>query len=219
MNRQEIREAYREKQGEIKSRLEEFEDLRDASNRRLFRELVFVILTSRSEAEKCWEAANRLEEKGLLLEGGGDEIEGVLRKQGVSYEKDKAGYIVENRQELSQPTLQDPSNSLKMGDMIDPEDLQKTRKRLVEELKGVGWKTASHFLRNVGYGDDFAILSGYIAKKLHQLGITGSPEPPGNREEYMEMEQKFRTLAKETGIGVRELDLVLWSMETGEVFR
>ncbi len=219
METAEIEEAYQERRNEIQERLEEFQKLRDEGDPRLFRELVFVILTSRSAAKKSWEAAEKLEELGLLENGSRKEIAEVLENHGIQYERDKAGYIVSNRESLSQPTLRDTSGELKLSSRIDPGNLEKTREQLVDSLQGVGWKGASHFLRNIGYGGDFAITSAYIMNNLHQLEMVESPEPPSGKEEYLKFEREFRKLSQQLGIGVQELDLLLWSMETGEVFR
>lgn len=219
MELEEIKQEYSEKEKEIEQRLEEFQSLRNSDGKRLFKELVFVILTSQSSAKKCWEATEKLDELGILHESSKEEIAEVLQEYGIQYEEKKAGYIVKNRKNLSQPTLKDPSTEIKIKSRINSDNLEKTREQLVEELQGVGWKAASHFLRNIGYGDDFAILSGYIMKKLHQLGLVDSPEPPQGKEEYLEAEEKLQKLSKKLNIGVKELDLLLWSMETGEIFK
>ncbi len=219
MNLEELRSEYEERKDEIDSRLQEFRELRNADDERLFKELVFVLLTSRTQAKKAWDAVEELDGRALLLNGDRDEISGILRKHEVQYEENKAGYIVENRKMLSQPTLTEPGAGLKLRSKLDADDLEKTREWLVENVKGIGWKGASHFLRNIGYGDRFAIVSGHIAKKLHQLDLIESSKPPESKDEYLETEQKMRRLSDETGIPAQELDLLLWSMETGEVFK
>ncbi|MFB6208819.1 MAG: hypothetical protein ABEJ56_01625 [Candidatus Nanohaloarchaea archaeon] len=219
MKREDLMEQYRERRKEIDSRLEDFEKLRQASDIRMFKELVFVILTSQTEAEKAWEATGELDDRGLLDEGGEQRIAEVLRDHDVSYEENKSSYIVENRKKLSQPTLDDPSGELKLKNRIDPENLEKTRKWLVDSVSGISWKGASHFLRNIGYGNGFAIISSHILKVMSQLDLIESPSAPENREEYMEYEEKLRRLSEELGIDIKALDLVTWSLRTGEVFK
>lgn len=217
MNRKEIKSHYRAKKDEIQSRLDEFKQLQNSSEARIFRELVFVLLTSQTEAKKAWKAAKELEKTDYLLKGSEENIAQVLRENEIQYEENKSQYIVENREKLSQPTLTNPEKELKLKDRINPDNLQKTREELVEDLKGIGYKGASHFLRNIGYGDKFAILSGHTITSMNELGIT--VERPSNREEYLETEQKFRELSEDLDIPVPELDLLLWSIKTGEVFR
>lgn len=218
MELEEINQQYREEKEVIQERLGSFSELRDASEYRLFKELVFVILTSQTSAKKAWEAAEQLDREDLLLNGDKSEIAEVLRDNEVQYEENKASYIVENRETLSQPTLQDPTKELKISFKIDQDNLDKTRRWMVENLKGVGWKAASHFLRNIGYGD-LAIVSNYIAEDLHKLGLRDSADIPSGEESYLQAEQDMRRLSEEVDISVEALDLVLWSMETGEVFK
>ncbi|MFB6114885.1 MAG: N-glycosylase/DNA lyase, partial [Candidatus Nanohalobium sp.] len=200
-------------------RIKDFRELQDADEERIFQELVFVILTSQTGAEKAWEAAEQLEKEGLLLRGEKSEIEEVLADNGVQYEKDKAKYIVENRKSLSQPTLNKPEKGLKLKSQIEGKEPEKAREWLVKSVKGLSWKGSSHFLRNIGYGKDFAIISGHIVRKMHQLGLIDEPELPENKEEYLKYEDILRRFSDEIDIPLEELDLVLWSMETGEVFK
>ncbi|PSH01377.1 MAG: hypothetical protein BRC26_03645 [Nanohaloarchaea archaeon QH_8_44_6] len=219
METRKIQSQYREKENEIKERIREFRGLEQASEKRIFQELVFVILTSQTEAEKAWDAAKDLKNDGLLIEGSREEIMDVLEREGISYSEDKANYIVENRSFLMQPTLDKPEKGLKLKRQVWGKEPEKSREWLVENIKGLSWKGASHFLRNVGRGKDFAIISGHIIRKMHQLGLLKEPDFPGGREEYIEYEEKLREFSEKIDIPLEELDLVLWSMETGEVFK
>lgn len=217
MDRKQIIRHYQENRNEIEQRLEEFESVGEENDYRLFMELAFVILTSQSSAKKSWAAVEELDNRNLLSEGGREEIAEVIAFHEIQYEERKADYIVSNREMLSQPTLQNPTKELKLRDRVDG-DPEKTRKWMVENLKGVGWKGASHFLRNVGIGE-FAIISNYILKSLYSLEIVEDVEPPKNEEEYLNLEEKLEDLSAELEIPLDALDLVLWSMETGEIFK
>ncbi|PSG98582.1 MAG: hypothetical protein BRC29_00455 [Nanohaloarchaea archaeon SW_7_43_1] len=219
MNTDKVKAHYREKETEIEKRLEQFRALRDESDYRLFIELVFVILSSQTEAHKAWKATEELDEKNLLMEGNKDQIAKILERNGVSYEENKAEYVVGNREFLSQPTLKNPTKELKLKEKLDLENLEKTREWLVENIKGISWKGASHFLRNIGYGDEFAIVSSYISQSLFELELLEEADLPKDKEEYLKQEEKMKKLAEETGIDILALDLTLWSMETGEVFK
>lgn len=78
----------------------------------------------------------------------------------------------------------------------EPKEL---RNWLVKNVKGIGMKTASHFLRNMGF-DDLAIIDTHIKKFL---GI-------GNKFDYLEVEKKFRSIAKERQLSVAQLDGLIW---------
>ena len=219
MENEDITNHYRENQETINNRLKQFESLRDSSDERLFKELVFVILTSQSSAEKSWEATEKLDELDLLKSSNKEEIARILEVNDIQYERNKASYIVENRKKLSQPTLTDPSGDLKLKDRIKPDSLDQTRRWFVENISGLSWKGGSHFLRNIGYGNSFAIISSRIVSKLYELDYIERLEQPSDQDSYLEIERRMQDLAKETGIDVKALDLVLWSMETGEVFK
>jgi N-glycosylase/DNA lyase len=219
MNPEDIRQHYEENKEEIQDRLDEFREIRESNDYRLFMELCFVILTSQSSAKNAWKAVQKLDDENLLIEGNKSEIERILKEKEIQYEKNKAGYIVDNRQLLSQPTLKNPTNELKIKEKLNLEDLEKTREWLVDNIKGLSWKGASHFLRNIGYGDDFAIVSSYISKTLFKLELIEEAEIPKNKEKYLEQEEIVKNLADEVGIDIKALDLVLWSIQTGEVFK
>ncbi|MFB6180288.1 MAG: hypothetical protein ABEJ93_00260 [Candidatus Nanohalobium sp.] len=72
MEKEDVLKQYREKQDEIKDRIDEFRSLQNASEERIFQELVFVIPPSQTGAEKAWKAVQQLEKQGLLLEGSRD---------------------------------------------------------------------------------------------------------------------------------------------------
>lgn len=219
MKLREVRQHYRDHEDEIERRLTQFEKLRRSPDRRWFKELVFVILTSKSSAKSSWEAVEELDNRGLLIDGSKQEIAEVLEEFGVSFEASKADYIVRNRELLAQPTLTQPEKGLKLRQKLDLNDLEKSRAWLVENIRGLSWKGGSHFLRNIGYGDEFGIVSQHILTALKQLGLIENVEPPRTEDEYGQIEAAMRELAEETGIDVKALDLVLWSMETGEVFK
>jgi len=218
MKRQDLIDHYIEKQDEIESRIEDFKALRKASDDRLFQELSFVIFSSQSSAENSWKACKELGAKGLLGKDSGQISEALSRNE-IQYEERKAEYIVKNRKFLSQPTFEDPSTDLKIKSRIKPGEIEKTRKWFVENISGLSWKGSSHFLRNIGYGDDFAILSNHVVSVLFDLDVLKISEPPKNGKEYLEAEEKIREFSEEIGIEMEALDLTLWSYKTGEVFK
>lgn len=219
MNREDLKQHYLENQEEIQNRLEEFRKLREASDERLFKELCFVILTSQSSAEDAWQAVEKLGSRGLLSDPKRSEIEKVLAENSVQYEERKAGFILENFNFLSQPTFGDPSKSMKLRQRIKPEDLENCRRWFVENIKGLSWKGASHFLRNIGYGDSFAILSSHTVSVLFDLDVLELSEPPKNKSGYLQAEEKVNKFSEDIEIDIQALDLVLWSYRTDKVFK
>jgi thermostable 8-oxoguanine DNA glycosylase len=54
---------------------------------------------------------------------------------------------------------------------------------------------------------------------LAELGVIDSPKPPATRRRYLETESRMRQFAGDVGIDFDELDLVLWSIKTGEILK
>jgi len=87
----------------------------------------------------------------------------------------------------------------------------------VENVKGLGWKESSHFLRNIG-AVDLAIIDRHILKHLFRCGaIDAMPKTVGTRRAYLALEERFRALAERSGLPLQELDLLFWSFEEGSV--
>ena len=93
------------------------------------------------------------------------------------------------------------------------------REWLASTVRGMGYKEASHFLRNIGRGEDIAILDRHILRCLNRLGIIESVPESLARKRYVEIEQQMRVLASGLGIPLHHLDILLWYHETGEIFK
>ncbi|MCS6966657.1 MAG: hypothetical protein NZ473_07820 [Candidatus Kapabacteria bacterium] len=83
-------------------------------------------------------------------------------------------------------------------------------------VTGFGMKEASHFLRNTGAGG-IAVIDRHIVRWLQRLGYPALL-PQRNRD-YEQWEAVFIHLAQMLGIPVEALDLLCWSLETGEILR
>ncbi len=98
-------------------------------------------------------------------------------------------------------------------------DAKRAREWLVENVKGYGYKEASHFLRNIGLGADLAILDRHILKNLKSAGVIRQIPKSLNRKNYLDVEERMRKFARKVRIPLDHLDLVLWYKEAGEVFK
>jgi len=85
-------------------------------------------------------------------------------------------------------------------------------------IKGLGYKEASHFLRNIGF-KGYAILDKHVLKSMAELKIINDPKPPNTRAKYLNLEDKLREFAAAAEIDFDEMDLVLWSIKTGIVLK
>ncbi len=208
----ELLNLYQERQDTIQKRLEEFKQVLERTEEEVFAELCFCLLTPQSSAKSCWGAVQRLREKGLLLKGSPKELEPILNT--VRFNESKAKYIVQARTTFSN----DSGLRVKaqLTSFYNPFEL---REWLVENVSGLGYKEASHFLRNVGLGEEFAILDRHILRNLAQLNVI--PEIPTSltKKRYLDIEEKVRHFSIEIGIPMGHLDLLLWSKETGWIFK
>lgn len=204
---EEIKRIYFSIQEKIRSRLNEFDRLREKGNDgEIFAELIFCILTPQSKAQSCWKTVETLLNKNLLLKGNEDQISKMLKR--VRFRNRKAEYIVEARKHY-------PIRSkIKKFD-----DIYSTREWLVQNVRGMGYKEASHFLRNIGFGEELAILDRHILKNLKSLGVIEEIPRSLTKKKYFEIEKKMKKFSEKVEIPMSHLDLVLWYKETGEVFK
>jgi N-glycosylase/DNA lyase len=209
----ELRKLYGPVRGQIEARLEEFRRLwEEGSEEAIFLELVFCLLTPQSRARTCWAAAEGLASKGLVLEGEACRIQEELR--GVRFGHRKSEYICEARRTFS------PGEKLSVkamvGELGDPFE---AREWLVRNVKGLGYKEASHFLRNTGQGEDLAILDRHVLRNLRLLGVIDDLPASLSKKVYLEIERRMRAFSVWAEIPMGHLDLLLWYREAGEVFK
>ena len=207
-----LQALYQERKEAIQKRLAEFRQVMQWKDEEVFAELCFCLLTPQSSAKVCWEAVTALKERTMLLKGQPSELEPLLKS--VRFSDSKAKYIVEARDMFSD----DGKLQLKsrISSFYNPFEL---REWFVENVKGVGYKEASHFLRNIGLGEGFAILDRHILRNLNRLGVIPEIPPTITKKRYLEIEEKLRRFATEIGIPIADLDLLFWSRETGWIFK
>ncbi|MBR9677879.1 MAG: N-glycosylase/DNA lyase [Nanoarchaeota archaeon] len=168
--------------------------LRGFSKSNVFEELCFCLLTPQSKAKRCDVAIQELGEGLRTL--GVKEVAEVLKGR-CRFHNNKAGYIVEARNK----------------------ELVFDRDWLVRNVKGLGLKEASHFLRNVGRGHGLAILDRHVLKNLKKYGVIKELPETLTHKKYLEVEGKMKVFSEKIGVPMHHLDLLFWSMETGEVLK
>lgn len=182
------------------------------SDGRLWEELVFCIFTAGASARMGLRSIEAV--RPLLGAGTHQDLANALT--GVHrYPRARSGYIVVTRDYLNTECGMRLRERLEdFADPIERRDWLARERR----VKGLGYKEASHFLRNVGYRG-YAILDKHILRSLAELGVIASPQPPTTRAKYLATEERLRDFARDVGIDFDELDLVLWSMKTGEILK
>jgi N-glycosylase/DNA lyase len=210
---QKIIRAHRDRRDEIRGRLSEFKEVwRAGDDTRIWEEMVFCFFTGGCSAKMGLRSIDAV--RHLLKDGSQPEIAEAL--SGVHrYPNARARYVFASRNFLKEHC------DLKLRSKLESFDCHLERRDwLVKEkgIKGLGYKEASHFLRNIGFLG-YAILDKHVLKCLAELKIIDSPKPPNTRSKYLTVEGKLRDLTEKTKIDFDEMDLVLWSMKTGQILK
>ena len=208
-----IRETHSVRRDEIRRRLSGFEAiLRSGTDDDLWEEMVFCFFTGGCSAKMGMRSINAVRH---LLQNG-DQTELAKALTGVHrYPNARSRYIVASRDFLREHC------DLKLRSKLQSFECHFERRDwLVREkgIKGLGYKEASHFLRNIGF-KGYAILDKHVLRCLAELKIIDDPKPPNTRSAYLRVEQKLKDLTAATQIDLDEMDLVLWSMRTGEILK
>lgn len=213
VNIEEIQRVHAENRKKIRERLAEFRSVwTNGSDARIWEEMVYCFFTGGCSAKMGLRAVAAV---GDLLSDG-DQQELACALSGVHrYPNARSRYIVQSREFLREHC------GMRLREKLDSfASSEERRDWLVAEkrIKGLGYKEASHFLRNIGFSG-YAILDKHVLRCLHELKIIDDVKPPNTRSRYLTVEKKLKQFADAVRIDFDELDLVLWSMKTGEILK
>lgn len=185
----------------LDNRLNEFAALGKLSNNEWFSELCFCLLTANSQAQRAIDIQKHLGIQGFL-ENSQESIAKTIKDFGHRFHNNKAKYIVLARE------YKDIKDHLKGLTSIQ------AREFVVNNIKGLGYKEASHFLRNVGY-EDLAIIDRHIIKFLHKNNFIKEVPTSITKKMYLELEN----ILKGYKINMNKLDLMIWCHITGKILK
>ncbi len=155
-----IKTAYSERRDEVRTKLSEFEAVWQAENdERLWEEMVFCFFTGGCSARMGIRSVEAV--RPLLSGGNYAELACALRGK-HRYPNARAGYIVASREFLQAHC------NLRLREKLQSFDDDFARRDwLVKEkrIKGLGYKEASHYLRNIGF-KGYAILDKHILRSF-----------------------------------------------------
>jgi len=129
-----------------------------------------------------------------------------LKEFGYRFPNTRAKYIVEARKR---------KNFIR--EILNQRNEQEIREWLVKNIKGIGYKEASHFLRNIGF-ENIAIIDFHIINLLAKFGLIKKPKTLGKKK-YLEIEKLLKRVAEKLNINLAQLDLYLWYIETGKILK
>jgi N-glycosylase/DNA lyase len=139
----------------ISDRIVEFEKFGNEKKDAVFGELCFCLLTANFSAERCISIQKEMGRSFSILTE--EELAKELKKHGHRFPNTRANYIFEARK-----CEKDLCKIIGDG--------KARREVLVKEIKGLGMKEASHFLRNIGF-KDVAIIDFHIIDLLKREGL------------------------------------------------
>ena len=189
-----IKEKY---ENNAKNFLRKFK--RNYSEEEIFLELCFCILVANSNMKKTYEIWKKIGRDFLTLSK--EKLIEKLKSLGYRFYNRRSEYIVEAREK---------TNLLK--DILK-EKKEKLRDLLVKNFRGIGYKEASHFLRNLGY-EDFAILDRHVLKTLEKYKVIKEIPRTLTKKKYLEIEEKLREISKKLNISLVELDFYLFYLSS-----
>jgi len=199
-------EDYKKKRPAIQQRLNDF---RSVKRQEYFYELVYCFMTPQSSAVNSAKAQQML--MAYNFQNAEIDPEHLLHQKEyyIRFHKTKAKLLVAMKQQYH-AILQKIST-------VD--SAFEKRQWLAENVKGIGYKEATHFLRNVGLNEGLAILDRHILKNLKKHGAIRSLPRTLTKKKYLSLERRFQQFAEDIGIPIDELDLLFWSNETGEILK
>jgi N-glycosylase/DNA lyase len=201
----ELHRLYAHRKAAVVLRLNEFSRVPQSE---YFYELAYCMLTPQSSAAHAEEVVNKLKQCDFF-NNPVDPIPLLRRKDHyIRFHNTKGRHLIE-----AKGRFRDILHHLSNG--AGSEEL---REWLVTNVRGIGYKEASHFLRNIGHRD-LAILDRHILKNLRRFAVLRSIPQTLTRKRYMAIERKFRSFSKRVGIPMDELDLLFWSLETGKILK
>jgi N-glycosylase/DNA lyase len=193
----------------IRIRIKEFSEIRFKSDRDIFKELCFCIMTANCGAEKCIEIFETIGDD--FLNFSQIQLMEKFKELGYRFPNVRSKYIIEAREY---------KNELEKKIKYENKEINKNndvREWIVENIKGIGYKEGSHFLRNIGY-INYAIIDFHIIDLLAKYNLIKKPKTMTKRK-YLEIEGLLREIGEKLKLNLAELDLYLWFLETGKVLK
>jgi len=209
----ELKRDYRVKRPLIEKRLREFQKVYERGDHAIFEELCYCILTAGSSAKMGMRTVAAL--RDLLITGSLQELQQRANENRVRFWRVRPAYIVQTRAFLSDIC------GLKLRSLIGQFDCRQERRDFFAKsnaIKGLGYKEASHFLRNIGF-TGYAILDKHILNSLREMGVISKRMRPSTRASYLAIENRLERFAAKVGIDMDHLDLLLWSRKAGEILK
>lgn len=202
MNAEELKSEYELKKSSIKQRLSDFKKIR--THEQIFYEMCYCVMTANGSAKAGRIVQKRLEDADFLHTGIVGECTRCVRYCG-----NKKKFLMHNCANII-------ADKIDLADYVSG-NAYELREKIANDsrhFKGLGWKEASHFLRNIGFSG-LAILDRHILKNLKELGAIDEVPASLTKKKYLEIEDKLKKFSGQINIPVDEFDLLIWAHESG----
>ncbi|HUL00994.1 MAG TPA: N-glycosylase/DNA lyase [Nitrospirota bacterium] len=209
----ELKQDYQTKKPLIVKRLHEFRKVFDQGDSAIFEELCYCILTAGSSAKMGMRTVNAL--RDILITGSLQDLQQRARENHVRFWRIRPFYIVQTREYLKN------AYSFELQTLLGSFKCSQSRRDFFatnKSIKGIAYKEASHFLRNIGF-PGYAILDKHILNGLREMGVINKRMSATTRKGYLTIENRLERFAQEIDIDMDHLDLLLWSRKTGEILK
>jgi N-glycosylase/DNA lyase len=210
-----LRKTYLSHRAEFDKRLEDFRSVwLNGSDEDIFAEFCYCLCTPREKAKIADTAITNLCRKNKLTRGSFTDVDKILLASGIALHPQKAERIIINRKKYF------PGTKKKLAEtFLCYDDIFASRKALAVNVTGFGFKEASHFLRNIGFGDQTCILDTHIARQLVQYKVIDAKPGSWTEKNYLRVEEAMKQFAKKEKIPLDVLDLVLIYRENPEILK
>lgn len=172
-------------------------------------ELIFCLCTPQSNAKRAWESTLEIMDKRLY--SSIPKMAKLLGEKGVRFKNNKAVAIYEANKNFK--------NIFSFVHSHRSEEQRVLRNSLSELVKGYGLKESSHFLRNIGHGNDICILDRHIMRCLVEYDVISEIPQTLTKKTYLSIEQQMLAFSKQIKISPDDLDFVFWYHQNGEIFK
>lgn len=191
---------------EVRAKADEFRRMGQRSAEDLFGELCFCILAANTSAEMGLRTQMAIGNDGFI-NSPEEKLRNDLKNVKYRFYNLRSAFIVGARPVMNM-----------LPDIAGRMDPWEAREFLVKNVKGIGYKEASHFLRNVGVFR-FAILDKHIIRMLSSAFPDGREAKITSPSRYLEMERYFLDLAESLNLEPGILDLYMWKIATGKLIK
>ncbi|MDR1928644.1 MAG: N-glycosylase/DNA lyase [Endomicrobium sp.] len=186
------------------------------TEKEIFTELIFCIFTPQSRAKLCWEAVKKLINKNIIFKSTTNDTNDIVKIiHNIRFKNNKAKYVVDAKERFI------INGKIKIRERIEhfENNVYELREWLKINVKGIGYKEAGHFLRNIGISKNLAILDRHVLKNLKIYGVIKKIPNTLNKKGYFKIEKQMQKFSNKIGIPMSHLDMLFWCKNTGVIFK